>query len=151
MKSTSLPVKDGKVFRPLPGACEKGGIFIVPNLLWHRTSLFAISSEGPLHLVAFYVKEGILKTQFNPDSHETWTKESKYGSSIIYGIDCLLIEGFRPFGEFLLIWRRHHYRWRAANFDLCSALMAIKQWGSLACHTFCDTRHPFIMVISEYP
>ena len=29
-----------------------------------------------------------------------------------------------------LIWRRHHYRWRAANFDLhvCSALMAIEQW-----------------------
>ena len=27
-----------------------------------------------------------------------------------------------------LIWRRHLYRWRAANFDLCSALMAIEQW-----------------------
>ena len=23
--------------------------------------------------------------------------------------------------------------------------------GSLACHTFCGTRHPFIMVISEDP
>ena len=23
--------------------------------------------------------------------------------------------------------------------------------GSLACHTYCDTRHPFIMVISEEP
>ena len=23
--------------------------------------------------------------------------------------------------------------------------------GSLACHTYCDTGHPFIMVISEYP
>ena len=31
--------------------------------------------------------------------------------------------------NFLLIWRRHHYLWRAANvnFDLCSALMAIEQ------------------------
>ena len=27
-----------------------------------------------------------------------------------------------------LIWRRHHYRWRAANFYLFSALMAIEQW-----------------------
>ena len=27
--------------------------------------------------------------------------------------------------NFLLIWRRHHYRWRAANFDLSSVLMAI--------------------------
>ena len=28
----------------------------------------------------------------------------------------------------LLIWRRHHYRWGDANFDLCSVLMAIGQW-----------------------
>ena len=34
-----------------------------------------------------------------------------------------------PLENFSLIWRRHHYRWRAANFDLCSALMAIEQWG----------------------
>ena len=31
--------------------------------------------------------------------------------------------------NFLLIWRRHHYRWRAENFDLCSALVVIEQWG----------------------
>ena len=34
-----------------------------------------------------------------------------------------------PLENFSLIWRRHHCRWRAANFDLCSALMAIEQWG----------------------
>ena len=28
-----------------------------------------------------------------------------------------------------LLWKRHHYRWRAANIDLYSALMAIEQWG----------------------
>ena len=28
-----------------------------------------------------------------------------------------------------LIWRRHHYRWRATIFDLCSALMAFERWG----------------------
>ena len=27
------------------------------------------------------------------------------------------------------VWRRYHCRWRAANFDLCSALMAIEHWG----------------------
>ena len=32
------------------------------------------------------------------------------------------------FNNFSLIWRRHHYRWRAACFDLCSALMAVEQW-----------------------
>ena len=31
--------------------------------------------------------------------------------------------------NFLLIWRRHHYRWRASNFDIYSALVAIEQWG----------------------
>ena len=34
-----------------------------------------------------------------------------------------------PLEIFLLIWKRHHCRWRAENFDLCSALMAIEQWG----------------------
>ena len=28
-----------------------------------------------------------------------------------------------------LIWRHHHYQWRASNSDLCSALMGIEQWG----------------------
>ena len=33
-----------------------------------------------------------------------------------------------PLQNFSLMWRRHHYRWRAANFNLCLALMAIEQW-----------------------
>ena len=28
---------------------------------------------------------------------------------------------------FSLIWRRHHYRWRATHFDICSTLMTIEQ------------------------
>ena len=43
---------------------------------------------------------------------------------------CLFLGEFIvPLENFSLIWRRHHYRWRAANFFLCSALMAIEQWG----------------------
>ena len=46
---------------------------------------------------------------------------------------CLFVcvEFFIPLENFSLIWRRHHCRWRAANFDLCSALTctAIEQWG----------------------
>ena len=34
-----------------------------------------------------------------------------------------------PLENFSLVWRHHHCRWRTANFDLCSALMAIEQWG----------------------
>ena len=41
-----------------------------------------------------------------------------------------------PLENFSLTWRRHLCRWRAANFDLCSALMAIEQWG------FFNVPHP---------
>jgi hypothetical protein len=34
-----------------------------------------------------------------------------------------------PLKNFSLIWRRHHCRWRAANFGLCSALRAFEQVG----------------------
>ena len=39
------------------------------------------------------------------------------------------LEFFVPFEKFSLIWKGHHCRWRAANFDLCSALLAIEQSG----------------------
>jgi hypothetical protein len=34
------------------GDFEQGGIFIVPQMLWHRVSVFPVSSEGPPHSVA---------------------------------------------------------------------------------------------------
>ena len=36
---------------------------------------------------------------------------------------------FVPLENFSLIWRRHHDRWRAVSFDLCSAPIAIEHWG----------------------
>ena len=36
---------------------------------------------------------------------------------------------FSPLENFSLIWRHHHYRWKAAIFLLCLALMTIWQWG----------------------
>ena len=56
---------------------------------------------------------------------------------------------FVPLENFSLIWRRHLYRWRASNLDLCLALMAMEQWGLFSTH--CDTGHPFIMAISDDP
>ena len=57
------------------------------------------------------------------------------------------LEFIVPLENFSFIRRRHHCRWRTANFDLCSALMAIEQWG------FFNVPHalPLIMVISEDP
>lgn len=47
----------------------------------------------------------------------------------------------------------HSYRGvtRASNFDLCSAIMTINLSivGSLACHTYCETGHPFVMIVSK--
>ena len=55
------------------------------------------------------------------------TNESNSGffSFLIF----VFLEFFVPLENFSLIWRRHHCRRRAANFDLCSALMVIEQWG----------------------
>ena len=64
------------------------------------------------------------------------------------------LEFIVPLENFTFIWRRHICRWRAADFDLCSALIASDQFfNSLACqmYTYSNTRHPFILVISEDP
>ena len=51
-------------------------------------------------------------------SNNTWCTASRFLSFFLF---------FRPTqGFFLHIWRGHHYQWRAANFDLYSALMAIQ-------------------------
>jgi hypothetical protein len=45
-------------------AFEQGGIFIVPHLLWHGTSVFPVSSEGPPQLVASYDTQGDVEDLF---------------------------------------------------------------------------------------
>ena len=54
-----------------------------------------------------------------------------------------------PLQNFAVIWRRHHYHRRAANFDLCSALVTIEQWGFFSMPHLLWQKHPFKMVISE--
>ena len=45
---------------------------------------------------------------------------------------------FVPLENLSLMWRRHHYRWKAANFDLCSIFMATERWGFLSLpHLLC--------------
>ena len=48
-------------------------------------------------------------------------------SSMIYFFICFT-GAHVPLANFSLIWRRHHYRRRAPNFNLYSAIMAIEQW-----------------------
>ena len=70
----------------------------------------------PHYFVNFYDEHRLLPTYSNPVSQEK--------IAIIY-----LFVIFRPTREFSLFWRRHHCGWRATNFDLCSALVAIEQLG----------------------
>ena len=45
------------------------------------------------------------------------------------------LENFHSYGDV-----RYHYCWRVASFDLCSALMAIEQWGFFSDLTYTVTR-----------
>jgi hypothetical protein len=47
-------------------ALEQGGIFIVPHLLRHGTSVFPVSSEGPPNSVASYDTQGDVENLFLP-------------------------------------------------------------------------------------
>ena len=60
---------------------------------------------------------------------------------------CLFVLGFIvPLENFPLIWRRHHYRWRLQIFlTYTRHSWPLSSEGSSACHTYCDTGHPFIM------
>ena len=71
----------------------------------------------------------------------------------LFLFDCLFVclGSIVPVENFSLIWRSHHYRWRAANFDLCSALMAIEQWEFFSVSHLLWHGHPFIIIISEDP
>jgi hypothetical protein len=65
-------------FRPMLGAhgLWAGGIFIVPHLLWHGTSVFLVSSEGPSHSVAsFTTHEGMWRINCNPNPHGAYDPE----------------------------------------------------------------------------
>ena len=66
---------------------------------------------------------------------------------------CLFVclQFFIPLENFSLIRRRHHCQWGVANFDLCSALMAIEQWRFLNVPHLLRPGLPYIMIISEDP
>ena len=60
---------------------------------------------------------------------------------------CLIV----PLENFWLIWRRHHCRVSEGLQILTNAWHSwpMSSEGSLRCHIYCDTGHPFILVISE--
>ena len=63
----------------------------------------------------------------------SWCHPSEYSGNCLYirdQLDCFLsVEFIVPLENFSLIQRCHHCRRRPAKFDLCSAVMAIEEWG----------------------
>ena len=60
---------------------------------------------------------------------------------------CLLV----PLDTFSLIWRRHHDRWMVEHLTYARQFWPLSSEGFFAGHTYCDTGHPIIMLISEDP
>ena len=105
--------------------------------------IFIILMDPFLHNFMFYILT--LSYQCPVVGNQVFFREIIYFQSLTYdhtlaqellphgGIKmvCLFVclEFFVPVENFSFIWRRHHYRRRAANFDLCSAFMVIEQWG----------------------
>jgi hypothetical protein len=62
-------------------AFEQGGIFIMPHLLWHGTSVYPVSSKGLAHSVASYdtqgdVDPGSILTQILTGKHNMCTEDN---------------------------------------------------------------------------
>ena len=56
-----------------------------------------------------------------------------------------------PLENFSLIWRRHPTGEGLQILTFAWHSWPLSSEGSLACHTYCDTGHPFLMVISKHP
>jgi hypothetical protein len=89
---------------------QGGGIFIVPHLLRHGASVFPVSSEGPPHSVASYDTQGDVENLFLPGFSRVPYQSPLTTHKGMWRI----YSNPDPHGS--LIWRRHHYRWRAAKF-----------------------------------
>jgi hypothetical protein len=59
-------------------AFEQGGIFIVPHLLWHGTSVFPVSSEGPPRSVASYDTHGDAEDVYDENTYYRIACETAY-------------------------------------------------------------------------
>ena len=79
--------------------------FVIDCIYWMSRSKIFISFRDKRH---YCLKKGCAKLMENVDVCSFW---------------CLCVTFHWRF------FHSHHYRWKASNFDLCSALIAIEQWG----------------------
>ena len=72
--------------------------------------------------------------------------------------NCVFFHGFVCFGgvfvpleNFSITYgsRHHNCQWKLAGQRIWALNWPLSSEGSLGCHTYCDTDHPFVMVISD--
>ena len=62
-----------------------------------------------------------------------------YFDYITFDLVCLFfVWVFVPLGNFSLIWRHHHYRWRVQILIYALQSLSLSSKGSLMCHTYCE-------------
>ena len=126
-----------------------GGFMLFIKILYSSTPYCRYSVKP--YLIINQIESILVSGQTN------WAIVSKeFDDPILWNLEelyffcCLcvsLLMVFVPIENSSLMWRRHHYWWRGANFDLCSALMAIKQRVFFSVPHL----HPFIIVVSKNP
>ena len=83
----------------------------------------------------FMCKATLCWTTKHATSDLVWIKYKLQGKClyltffpVLHIFFCLFVWSFSSHSRFFTHMESHHYRWRAPNFDLCSAPMAIEQW-----------------------
>jgi hypothetical protein len=125
---------------------HQGGIFIVPHLLWHGTSVFPVSSEGPPHSVAFTTHIRMWSIYSNPDPHVSpfshllrhargwggpiltriltvvWYRGQSSANSMVVDFTASRHELFQVFLKGIICWSKTgqslcSWRWYASGFE----------------------------------
>ena len=146
--SLAMVVNNTQVGQKFPERTRKTKIY--PLLVWlssegtkwnNQMIETAKKKKSPSHSI-----DGTIKIPLLHKSHKRWACKPSWGTVFVCLFVCCLSPHsiiFHLYGdvtitdEGLQILTYARYSWPLSNE------------GSLACHTYCDTRHPFIMVISE--
>ena len=123
------------------------GIFLKPKQIEWRDNQVYI--QIVVLIKDIYINVRKFKKQFT--KYIIVLFRSRKLQSRCYSFVCLFVWGFSTHSRDFTHMETHHYRWRAANSDICLALMAIEQWGFFSVSRLLWHGAFVTMVISEDP
>ena len=96
-----------------------------------------LSLSGDFHIALFWTFSFNGKMGSNYKICRFWCHLGQtflpWDSSLMFVCFVFFVWGFLAhWGFFSVLWRRHYHGWKAENVDLCSAPVAIEQWGFLS-------------------